>query len=60
MIIYFKKIRLEFNWLIFKYFVDLSKSIVFFIDRRIFEHDFINNEIEIEYDVVTFMHVYET
>ena len=59
LIIYFEKIRLKFNWLIFKYFVDLSKSIVFFIDRWIFEHDFINNEIEIEYDVVTFMHVYE-
>ena len=59
LIIYFEKIRLEFNWLIFKYFVDLSKSIVYFIDRWIFEYDFINNEIEIEYNVVTFMYVYE-
>ena len=59
LIIYFEKIRSKFNWLIFKYFVDLSKSIVFFIDRWIFEHNFINNEIEIEYNVVTFMHVYE-
>ena len=60
LIIYFEKIRFELNWLIFKYLADLSKSIVFFIDRWVFEHDFINNEIEIEYDVVTFMYVYET
>ena len=59
LIIYFEKIRLELNWLIFKYLVDLSKSVAFFIDRWVFEHDFINNEIEVEYDVVTLMHVYE-
>ena len=62
LVIYFEKIRSKFNWLIFKYFVDLFESIVFFIDGWIAEHDFINNETKTDFkenDVVTFMHVYE-
>ena len=40
----------------------MSKSIVFFIDRWIAEHDLINNETKIDLkknDVVAFIHVYE-
>ena len=49
LVIYFEKIRSKFDWLIFKYFIDLSKLVIFFIDRWIVEHNSINNKTKTDF-----------
>ena len=61
LIIYSEVFKMNLNWFIYQYLVNLFQSVDQFIDRWITEHEFFNNAIknDSKNDVTTVMHVYE-
>ena len=62
-VIYSFNFKMNENWLIYKYFenLDESNNVRFFIERWIFEHEFFDNEnnIDFKFDLFDVIHVYE-
>ena len=61
LIIYFEIFKINFNWFIYQYFVNLFQFVDQFINRWIIEYEFFNNAIknDSKNDVIIVMHVYE-